>query len=237
MHEELWAGVELKIAHAFYFLREMQRVLDPPERSPSTLVLESTGAIVGNLWHVPFYANVDAFLAIARSIPEIIQCCFGADKSPQMKAWFNALPPDQQARRKQFTAAFEPERVKFRTHPLTNARDISLHRSGVPDVEAKITGLFGVSYISTPVTVAPIAEENRIDPGAPPALQIAAAQRRAPVRPTWSAFTIDGKPLFDECGSYLREAQALLSQSSRDCTNVPRHTRSNSTVLKRHGRR
>jgi hypothetical protein len=43
-------------------------------------------------------------------------------------------------------------------------------------------------------------------------LQIGAAGRPVPIEPHWSNFTIDGKPLFEECKSYLDEANALYTR-------------------------
>ena len=85
MHEELWTAVEFKLEGAQLFLEEMGKDLLPPSitHRESTAAILSAGAIVGHLWQRKFYHHVDAFLAMARSIPDIIQSCFGID--PVMK--------------------------------------------------------------------------------------------------------------------------------------------------------
>jgi hypothetical protein len=85
MDEKLWAGVGLKLQNAEFHLLQMERSLDLPEPT----ALEASGMIVDTGWHRAFYAHLDAFLSAARSVPEIIQCCFGVDLGhPEMKEWF-----------------------------------------------------------------------------------------------------------------------------------------------------
>src|SRR2546426_526168 len=79
-------------ANAELFSEQMGKALLPPDRNPMKIALESTGAIIEIRWQRSFYANLDAFLAMVRSVPEIIHACFGADLgSREMKAWFNGL--------------------------------------------------------------------------------------------------------------------------------------------------
>src|SRR4030095_100045 len=92
MHEHLWAGVYLKLQHAEFHLQQMGRSLEPPERAATNVALQMAGAILDTGWQRSFYAHLDAFLSAARSIPEIVQCCFGVDEGhPDMKAWFRNL--------------------------------------------------------------------------------------------------------------------------------------------------
>jgi hypothetical protein len=86
MHEELWAGVDLKIEHAAFFLEQMGHALAPPERSQINVAMQSGGAIMATGWQRSFYAYADAFLAMARCVLEVINACFGAD--PVMKNGF-----------------------------------------------------------------------------------------------------------------------------------------------------
>jgi hypothetical protein len=51
--------------------------------------LESMGVIVDDGWHRAFYAHLDAFLSATRSLPEIIQCCFGVDR--RLSGWLKSL--------------------------------------------------------------------------------------------------------------------------------------------------
>jgi hypothetical protein len=214
MHEHLWAGVDLKVGHAAFFLQEMSRSLQPPEQTATNVALQSSGAIVGNLWQLSFYPYFDAFLAMTRSIPEIIQCCFGEDRSPAMANWFRALHAAEQTRRQTFSSQFKPDYSQFGQHPLSNTRNISFHRAGYASVEVRITGLFGAEYIGSPVQSVPIAEGPHNNPDPP-------FQRNAlPVRPMWSDFTIDGKPLFPECQAYLQLAGDLRAKARDICQQV-----------------
>jgi hypothetical protein len=221
MHEDLWAGVDVKQGYAEFFLEEMTRSLQPPK---GAAVLEATGAIVDTQWQRSLYPNLDAFLAMTRSIPEIIQSCFGADLgSKPMKLWFGALSRDEKTRRQKFSAGFNPSYETFRQHPLSNARNISFHRTGYPDVEVSIAGRFGVNHIGSPVKSVPTAESRPVsDIGDMPVGVWAATQAPQPVRPRWTDFTLGGKPLFDECRAYLELAKQLVDQARRICLSVHR---------------
>jgi hypothetical protein len=74
----LWAGIDWKLEAAQISLHEMARSLSP-ERTTMTVVHQSTGAIISHRWEQT-YEHVDTFLAKARSVPEIIESCFGADR-------------------------------------------------------------------------------------------------------------------------------------------------------------
>ena len=109
MDEKLWAGVELKLQNAEFFFEMMGRSLQPPKQTSINVALQASGAIIDTDWQRSFYAYLDAFLSTARSVPEIIQCCFGVDLGhPEMKKWFNTLPADEQDRRHEFKKAFQP---------------------------------------------------------------------------------------------------------------------------------
>jgi hypothetical protein len=87
MHDELWAGVDLKLENAFFHLNEMDRALQLPERTHYSVALQASGAIVGKDWQRPLYAHLDAFLSATRSVGQIIKCGFGADKDQRLKPW------------------------------------------------------------------------------------------------------------------------------------------------------
>jgi hypothetical protein len=213
--DKLWHGVNLKLEHAAFFQNKMSRSLQP-DRTPTSAVQESAGAIVGNDWQRSFYAYLDAFLAMARSVPEIINCCFGKDKqNKEMAQWFQALDADEQRRREEFTREFEAVGYSaFRKHHLSTARNSSFHRAGVtPLVQVTHTGLFGVTYVGSPTAGIPVIETRRFAEGDVLGAQAAAFQQPLPVRPLWSDFNIDGKPLFAECQSYLELATGLAGQA------------------------
>lgn len=119
VHDDLWAGVHLKIQYAGFHLLEMQRSLHPPELTHNDIVQISSGAIVANNWQQRFFPHFDAFLMAARSVPEIINACFGPDRSPQMKDWFNDLDSDEKSRRLRFGEAFKLARESSRVLPLS----------------------------------------------------------------------------------------------------------------------
>jgi hypothetical protein len=210
MHHDLWAGISLKLGIASYHFGGMERAVQPPERTAYTVALESSGTIIGGNWHTAFYAHVDAFLSAARSVPELIRCCFGLDDGSQkMRDWFNSLDPDEQKRRREFGDRFRAEYDAFRALPLGTARHISEHRTGFAPVEVMVFGHFGI-YAGGPIDPIPTTETRDLPPESnmPPGIA-----RPIPVRPSWQDFKIDGKPLFETCRDYLNQAQALISQA------------------------
>ncbi len=206
MHEELWAGVEFKSEQAFFHFLKMGESLKPPENSPINVTLEASGAIIGTAWQRPFYAYLDAFLLTTRSIPEVINCCFGRDTpNMEMKKWFSGLSIDEQDRRKQFSDYFRPYYEPFAKLPLSSARNVSAHRTGYPDVTVAIVGTWGVVYEGSPIKPVPSSETPEIDN---PELAFLAKSR--PLRPEQARFQIDGRDLFDACREYLEAANKLI---------------------------
>jgi len=210
MHDELWAGAELKSEHAAFYLEKMGAALLPPERTAINVAIESSGAILDTRWQDSFYAYLDAFLIMSRSVPEVISTCFGFDAtgSPRhVRTWFARLDSTEQDRRRRFSAEFEDAGYgNFRKSDLSNARNITVHRSGVPPVEVKITGRFGVTYTGTPVERVPVSETRQVGS------EFQWLVRPVALRPGWQDFEINGKPLFAECKDYLRAAQLLLQE-------------------------
>ena len=208
MHEELWVGVDLKVANAGFFLEQMGRSLEPLDgRSAARAMATSVNVDMPLQWQRSFYAHLDAFLVTARSIPEVINCCFGADRSRQMRSWFVALPSAERARRRAFSKQFQNDYDRFRGLDLSNERNVSFHRKG-----RRITGRYSV-YIGNPANRFPMAETQPIVVRDTPALQWAATEPPPPIRPNPSDFSIGGKPLFAECRSYLVEAERLSSKA------------------------
>jgi hypothetical protein len=208
MYEELWAGVNLKAANAGFFLEQMGRALLPPPRTTMNVALQSTGAIIGTQWQAAFYAYLDAFLAMSRSVPEVITCCFGEDRSIAMKSWFKGLDAAEQSRRRAFSAQFETGYSTFRALPLSTAGNITLHRTGHPPVEVRITGFFGVSYEGSAIERVPTTESSPMALNPIPSPPV-------PLQPNWEDFKISGVPLFPECQAYLREAHNLVEQAGK----------------------
>jgi len=152
----------------------------------------------------------DAFLSAARSIPDIIECCFGTDK--QMSWWIKTLPPDEQDRRNRFSKEFADTRQAFALLPLSNARRTSVHRRGYAPYEFKIAGRFGLTYAGSPTKSVPLSETPVItDPTFPPGIA-----RASPIGPPhYTDFEIDGQPLFLSCHEYLNQAQALIAEGRK----------------------
>jgi hypothetical protein len=81
-HRVLWTGIDLKQDHANFHLERMGAAPRAPERTGHEFFKTRRGE--EHEWQRPFYAHLDAFLSAARSIPELIQCCFGHDGDRRM---------------------------------------------------------------------------------------------------------------------------------------------------------
>jgi hypothetical protein len=223
MHDHLWRGVDGRIAEAHHYYGEMGRSLEPPEQTHWNVAIESSGGIIDTRWQDRFYPSVNTFLAKVRSVPSIIEACFGADRgSREMKHWLDGLPSDEQKRRQTFSDQFRDDRNKFRDHDLTAERDASEHRRGFADIEGRVVGPFGKVHIARPDIRIPTAEGRPLDAriNDNPALQWAATLPPRTIRPQWDQFTIGGKPLFDECRAYLQLASDLRGRAQNICDAV-----------------
>lgn len=215
VNEELWAGPELKVQYAAFHLQRMDRSLDPPERNAWNVAIEASGAIINTGWQQVFYPHFDAFLSTARSIPEIIRCCFGVDTARVMQPWFGSLPQAEQTARHNFQIQYAQYYDAFRKLPLSNVRHIVEHRLGVPDVKVTISGQFGLIYVGSPTDPVPTSETRDI---ADPTLAFLAKPTR--VHPRWQDFTIEGRPLFAESKDYLDQARQLIKDARRIAVSV-----------------
>jgi hypothetical protein len=214
MDEKLWAGVELKLQNAEFHFDMMGRSIQPPEQTAINVALQASGAIIGTGWHRSF-AYFDAFLSTARSVPEIIQCCFGVDCGhPEMREWFKTRPADERDRRHEFKKEFKPHYDGFRALPLSTARNMSEHR-GVAPVTVKISGRFGVTYIGNATEPIPLSETRQIDDPNLPFLA-----KAHPIQPKWQDFEIEGQPLFPACRDYLNHARAHADEARRIALQV-----------------
>src|ERR1041384_3796742 len=127
MQDELWAGLDRKLANAkFHFEHMWSSVLPPSGRMAA--IMESNGQISDTKWQEAFYAYYDAFVSTTRSVAQVLQCCFGYDKYPKIDAWFKTLSKDEQCRRLDFCKQFKPHFRQFDRHPLGTARHVSEHR-------------------------------------------------------------------------------------------------------------
>jgi hypothetical protein len=207
-HHDLWAGIDFKLDNAKFQFGQMAHALRPAEPLPQNpALLASIGATFdANFnWHQEFYASLDAFLSAARSVPELIRCCFGADRNSKIRDWFDGLDVAEQQRRQRFEEKFTPDYDAFRALPLGTARHISEHRTGYAPVTVTITGRFGVTYTGDAITRLPIAE-----PPSPDYYQLGFMPPATSLKPRWTDFDISGGSLFDACRCYLESAQALI---------------------------
>ena len=142
MHEKLWEGVERKISNAEFFLDQMGIASAVGADFDEYRLPRCAQTNYGTRWQRSFYAHLDAFLAMGRSISEIINCCFGADLSLAMKSWFNCLDAAEKSRRRMFSKQFQADHNAFVKLPLTNARNITFHRTGFANVTVTIFRAF-----------------------------------------------------------------------------------------------
>jgi hypothetical protein len=98
-----------------------------------------------------------------------------------------AMNRSEQRRRKKFQDLFDPHSYAFTRLPLSGARNVTLHRTGVAPVEVHVIGRWG-SYTGNPLTQIPQSEMLPTTAGSDPALQWAATQPPQAVCPNASDF-------------------------------------------------
>jgi hypothetical protein len=219
----MWDAIEHKLDGAEFFFGEMGRDLVSPAVGNPTMaaIAISTGATVGHPWQQRFYHHLDAFLAIARSVPDIVRCCFGFD--PVMGSWLSSLDTAERARRQAFQAKFTKPYEDFKKLPLSGVRNVALHR-GVAPVEVQITGRWGV-YTGGPLEIVPESETPTIVAGNDPSLMWASTEPSQGIAPRPSDFsfivtTASGPTkmdLFPECNKFLEEARKLVEEARKIC--------------------
>ena len=130
----------------------------------------STGAIMGTNWQTRFYASLDALLAMARAVPDVVQSSFGADAvAPDMRAWLKMIPVGELKRRQDFTDQFRPTFEAFRDLPLSRARVATLHRQGETGTTVEVVTWFGGSYSGSAIQRIPDAVTRPMPEGVDPA--------------------------------------------------------------------
>jgi hypothetical protein len=212
--EELSSGVRLKLDIADFHLREMNHALEPLPTTGHTVV-QGTAGLMDRQWHLRFHAHRDGFLAATKSIPDILKWQFGVDDHKARK--FGEMPSDEQSRRRAFMEALKTGHAAFRKQALCLERDITLHRTGYPDVTVTITGPLGVVYRGTPIKAVPTTEPLRQEPdfSSQPVLR--------PIRPDGGSFVLaDGTELLPACVDHLHAAQKLASEALQIAERVHR---------------
>ncbi len=220
MHEELWQGIEFKLAEAEFFLGRMGKVLLPPRWQPGY----SPAAAA---WQPDFYFYLDAFIGAARSIPDIVQKCFGWD--PHSKGeWPTPLACDEIDRRKNFQAGFAGSYRTFHRQPLSRVRVGTFHWLGTPSVQTNAKAFCGQDYTGRPGQLIPSAACRQYPAGTDPGI-ITILSKALPVEPSSQHFTLEipqndgtaeSSPLFPACKSYLTSAQQLVNESKALCELV-----------------
>ena len=225
MHEELWQGIEFKVAEGHFFLEQMSKVLLPPwitDRTWHPAYRVSTAR-----WQPDFYFYIDAFIGATRSIADVIQKCFGWDKRSKDE-WPQPLGADEIERRNKYQAEFTILYEAFHCQPISRVRIGTFHWSGVPSVQTKARVFGGQEYTGKPGQLIPSSAPKQFPAGTDPAF-IAIFSKPLPVEPSWEDFTleiprddgsIESKPLFPECQTYLSSAERLVRESKDLCQRV-----------------
>jgi hypothetical protein len=178
-------------------------------------------------WQPDFYYHFDAFLGAARSVPDVIQTCFGWDDRSKSD-W--PVPPDaeEKDRRKKFQDEYTALYLDFSRLPLSRIRVGTFHLAGVPSVKVKARVFAGQTYTGGPRERVPDAASRQLPPETDPALAFLACEA-LPVEPSWRDFTLEvplsdgttsSTPLFAECRGYVRGAERLVAESREICARV-----------------
>lgn len=227
MREELWQGTDFKLAEARFFLDQMDKVLLPPQFNDPTWHPAYTHSVTQ--WQPDFYFYLDAFIGATRSVPDVIQKCFGWDNR-STKEWLQPPDADEIARREKFQAEFTGLYRAFYRQRLSRVRVGTFHWRGVPSVQTKGKVFLGQEYTGKPGQLIPSAASRQFPPETDPALAAIFSQPR-PVEPSWEDFTVEiprddgtteSNPLFPECKAYLNLAQQLVKESKELCERIHR---------------
>jgi hypothetical protein len=180
---------------------------------------ESGDPIMAAAGRRPFYAEFDAFLTMARSVPELIQACFGTQEMPPkyVRDWFDGLDPGEKLRRAKFTTQFESIYRAFQNLPLSNRRTAILQRAGGAGVQVLIVDRFGVSPDTEAV---PGAQSTPIASDADPSFPVPRSAQASCVEPSWTDLYIDGHPLYDEVVDYLEQVSNLIAAAHKISAEV-----------------
>jgi hypothetical protein len=220
VHVELWQGVEFKIGEAQFFFDKMGKILIPPDRHPAY-------GVTAARWQPDFYYYLDAFLGATRSIPDVIQKCFGWDDK-SAKVWPTALDAQEIDRRKAFQAELRDLYRAFADLPLSRVRTGTFHWVGLPSVQTKAKVFGGQEYTGRPGEVIPAVVPKQFPEGTDPSLVVLFGKSR-PVEPSWQDFVVelpredggvDTMPLFETCRAYLDSARRLADNASEIAIRV-----------------
>jgi hypothetical protein len=188
--DAMWESIDARVEEADFFLEQMSKDLVPPEMGPNAQLARAiamTGAIVSHPWQPRFYFHLNAFLAAARSVPEIIMFQFGVDlkATKTVKNWVKKLLHLEQRLRNQFADRFRPSLEGIAQDPVSTARNITVHRQGTAPVNVAVVDAWGNAHQAGPTT-------HLDDAAAAPIGAELAAGEQAPAQlaPKWSDFEL-----------------------------------------------
>lgn len=215
---DVMRAVDTKMEHARFFWNRMCEIFDPPRPTQAEVARHAMNMASWQRmpnWQWRLYANLDAFLPIARSVPDVAQTLLGVDQRmpADMRRWFDGLPPDEQMRRRSFQAQFQPIFDQFRDLPLSKARNATVHRTGEAGVTVRITSWFGVLYEGSATEHVPETVTRPVPAGA--ALPPGVYSQPITLEPRWTDFYFDGRLLFDELRTYFQEVSVVTEAARR----------------------
>jgi hypothetical protein len=205
---DCWTNIEEKLESAGRHLTQANREINP-EWGPQYVAIQCTGAKVSDpRWRAKLSSDISAFVTDCRSIPDIIESCFGVDSNK----WVKTLAPDEQRRRRKFQKSFKYE--SFKRLRLSRARVDTVHRQSFVEIWVKV----GQGY--SPLQELADAEIKPFLFGPDPASQWADSLPPRPARYLLKDFlfkTVGGryKPLFPECESYLRRTREMVTKARK----------------------
>jgi hypothetical protein len=219
--------IESKIVEAEGQLRTMGQVIIHPAHRPGALrhlaaLRACPGTIIGHMWHEPFNAAINAFLAASRSVPNIISNRFGYDQHPRNKSWLSQLDAPEVDRRKLFDQRFSSLLKPFLALPLNAERNETQHGSGMAHWEVVVQGAWG-TYAGGPLQPLKQLETRSAVPGEQPLGWLDGAYTRE-LQMSWTDFwwviPQSGQaslrlPLFAECNIFVGHARSLAEQGKQ----------------------
>jgi hypothetical protein len=219
MPQDFWMPIYAKLESAAGHLEQASRAISPESLPPHYVAIQSMGAIVSNPnWQRQLHSALSAFLVDCRSVPDIIQSCFGAYRNQK---WVSMRPLDEAQRRVEFQDRFKPLYIRFTKLPLSYARVDTVHNQGFPEFWVRTSGR---RYSLLLHRLTDTERAYTADPSLP--LRSSISSQWAATMPPQSFRYLPGhfffktaggnyKPLFPECNSYLGKTQELVAKARK----------------------
>lgn len=229
----LWDGVSFKLDMAQFYLGEMRNDLVPAIAEREYSYYQTSSVPPMNRWAPKFYYHLDAFLAATRSVDLVITTTFGVDTNNKMRSWIDTLPTHEKDTRTAFQSQYDVIAAAFRDHLLTHIRNVSIHRSGTPQVEVAVLGRWGEHYRGGPAKSLPTfeqaqrpAEDNPDHPlnwMQPLSFAIEPGPDEFVVQEVLPGGSSRDHPLFASCEAYLTSAAQLVANAKSLAARVHTH--------------